>query len=97
MAEFQEPPQNDERRREPRSPTTGRARLNWIDRTAQRSTSVEVRNVNQDGLQVELTEDVELETGQLVHLLGEAYECRGRICYREERGSVTVVGIEFAR
>ncbi len=96
MAEFQEPPQDDERRREPRSPTTGRATLNWSDRAGQHSTSVEVRNVNQDGLQVELTEDVELETGQLVHLLGEAYQCRGRICYREKRGTLTVVGIEFA-
>jgi hypothetical protein len=96
MVEFQEPSQEGERRREPRLPTTGRARLNWCSQAGQRSTPVDIRNVNQDGLQVELTEEVELELRQPVHLVGEVYECRGRICYREKRGSVTVVGIEFA-
>ena len=95
MVEFQEPSQEEERGREPRFPATGRAKLNWTNQAGQRSTSVDVRNVNQDGLQVELTEDVELEPRQFVHLVGEAYECRGRISYREKRGSVTVMGIEF--
>jgi hypothetical protein len=86
---------SDERRRQTRFPTTGRATLNWSDRAGLHSTFVDVRNVNQDGLQVELTEDVGLEPRQFVHLIGEAYQCRGRICYREKRGSVTVVGMEF--
>ena len=97
MVKFQGPSQKDERRREPRLPTAGRAALNWSNGAGQRRiTFVDVRNVNEDGLQVELTEDVELELQQFVHLLGEEYECRGRICYREQRGSVTVMGIEFA-
>lgn len=95
MVDFQEPSQKDDRRREPRSPATGRARLNWTNPAGQQGASVEVKNVNQDGLQVELTEDVELEPRQFVHLIGEAYECRGRISYREKKGSVTVIGIEF--
>jgi hypothetical protein len=56
---------------------------------------VDVRNVNEDGIQVELAEDVDLEPRQSVHLMGEAYECRGRISYREKKGAITVVGIEF--
>ena len=97
MIEFQEPSQKDERRQEPRLPATGRATLNWSNRAGlQRGTFVDVRNVNQDGLQVELTEDVELEPGQSVHLIGEEYQCQGRIRYREQRGPVTVMGIEFA-
>ena len=96
MIEFQEPSPHEERRREPRLPTTGRATLNWSNPAGQqRSTSVDVKNVNEDGVQVELAEDVELEPRQSVHLLGEAYESRGRISYRTKRGAVTVVGIEF--
>ena len=87
-----------DRRQTGRFPASGAATLNWRNRwSLLRSAFVTVRNVSDMGVQVRLTGDAGMDEGQEVQLIGDDYDCRGRVVYFQEEGLTAVVGIEFVR
>lgn len=84
-----------ERRREERVHTAGRAMLCCDGRAAPRAFSVRVTNISQGGLQVEMPEPVDVS--QMVRISGENFECVGRICYCCREGERFLAGVRFSR
>ncbi len=85
-----------ERRRHNRLSATGLGELCWKDRSgASRTVMVTVSNVTEDGIQIEMIEEIPAQSH--VRISGETMECLGVLLYCANDGAKFVGGVQLVR
>ena len=84
-----------ERRKFERMPSSGTARLDWLDSSSRHhSTAVRVRNITTEGMMLEMPYSVE---PQLARITGLEWQCIGWLRYCEPENSKFIAGFQFAQ
>ena len=84
-----------ERRRLERMPSSGSARLDWMDSSLRHhSIAVRVRNITTEGMMLEIPSSVE---PQLARITGLEWQCIGWVRYCEPENGKFIAGFQFAQ
>jgi len=83
-----------ERRKVERMPSSGTARLEWMDSSTRHHTAVQVRNISTEGMMLEIPCAVE---PQLARITGREWQCIGWVRYCEPDKGKFIAGFQFAQ